>query len=120
ARYEILMLLSFSREGALPITKVGERLLVHPTGITKLVDKLEQCGLVTREANPRDRRGTLARITSAGRDLAREATRVLADVRFGVDLPDGELDRLAGLLGLVRDVSDRRRPAAPSRPGSPS
>lgn len=120
ARYEILMLLSFSREGALPITKVGERLLVHPTGITKLVDKLEQRGLVTREANPRDRRGTLARITSAGRDLAREATRVLADVRFGVDLPDGELDRLAGLLGLVRDVSDRRRPAAPSRPGSPS
>src|SRR5262245_53466319 len=46
ARYEVLMLLSFSRTGALPITKVGERLLVHPTGITKLVDKLEAQQLV--------------------------------------------------------------------------
>src|SRR5690606_16627100 len=31
ARYEVLMLLDFSRQGALPITKVGERLMVHPT-----------------------------------------------------------------------------------------
>src|SRR5690606_31439960 len=52
ARYEVLMLLSFSRTGALPITKMGERLLVHPTGITKLVDKLEAYGLVRREPNP--------------------------------------------------------------------
>ena len=52
ARYEVLMLLSFTSSGSLPITKVGERLMVHPTGITKLVDKLEQQGLVQRIANP--------------------------------------------------------------------
>src|SRR5437879_2427475 len=41
ARYEVLMLLSFSRKGCLPITKIGDRLMVHPTGVSKLVDKLE-------------------------------------------------------------------------------
>lgn len=105
ARYEILMLLSFSREGALPITKVGERLLVHPTGITKLVDKLEQRGLVTRERNPVDRRGTLARITPAGRRLGRRASKLLAEVRFGIDMPDAELEELGGLLLRLRDGS---------------
>jgi DNA-binding MarR family transcriptional regulator len=102
ARYEVLMLLSFARTGALPITKVGERLLVHPTGITKLVDKLEAQELVRREANPDDRRGTLARITPAGRDLGRRATDVLSGIRFGVDLGDDDIEQLTGLLRHLR------------------
>jgi DNA-binding MarR family transcriptional regulator len=102
ARYEILMLLSFSRTGALPMTKVGERLLVHPTGITKLVDKLEAQGLARREPNPRDRRGVLARVTPEGRRLGRRATAVLAGVRFGADLPDGDLRQLVELLRRLR------------------
>jgi DNA-binding MarR family transcriptional regulator len=102
ARYEVLMLLSFTRQGALPTTKVGERLLVHPTGITRLVDKLERHGLVEREPNPDDRRGTLVRILPAGRQLARKATRVLVDARFGIDLPDPELERMTRLLRALR------------------
>lgn len=98
ARYEVLMLLSFSSTGALPITKVGERLLVHPTGITRLVDKLEANELVHREANPDDRRGTLARITPAGRRLGRRASRFLAQMQFGVDLPNDDLEELVELL----------------------
>ena len=43
ARYEVLMLFA-SPAPRPPITKMGERLMVHPTGITKLVDKLEQQG----------------------------------------------------------------------------
>lgn len=104
ARYEVLMLLSFSRTGALPITKVGERLLVHPSGITKLVDKLEANDLVRREANPDDRRGTLARITPAGRQLSRQASRILADMRFGADLPDDDLEQLVELLRRLRSL----------------
>lgn len=105
ARYEVLMLLSFSRTGALPITKVGERLLVHPTGITKLVDKLEANELVRREDNPVDRRGRLVRITPRGRRLGRRASRLLADVRFGADLPDDDLRQLIGLLGRLRSAA---------------
>ena len=102
ARYEVLMLLRFSREGALPITKVGDRLMVHPTGITKLVDKLEQQGLVQREAHPTDRRGTLARITDEGRALAEEATRAVTGVRFGTDLDDDELEAVVDLVRRLR------------------
>lgn len=103
ARYEVLMLLSFSKHGALPMTKIGERLLVHPTGITKLVDKLEARDLVRREPNPADRRGVLVRVTPAGRRLGRRASKLLGEVRFGVDLPDPELRRLSKLLGMLRN-----------------
>lgn len=103
ARYEILMLLRFSRTGALPMTKVGERLMVHPTGITKLVDKLAQQGLVEREPNPADRRGTLARVTPAGVDLAAKASLAVADVRFGADLDDDDLEQLVGILRRMRE-----------------
>lgn len=102
ARYEVLMLLTFSRTGALPITKVGERLLVHPTGITKLVDKLEAEDLVRREPNPVDRRGTLVRLTPAGRRLAKRASKIIGSVRFGADLPDADLEHIIELLGRLR------------------
>lgn len=105
ARYEVLMLLSFSRAGALPITKVGERLLVHPTGITKLVDKLEAEDLVRREPNPTDRRGTLVRVTPAGRRLGKRASTIVGSVRFGADLPDADLELLIELLGRLRAQS---------------
>jgi DNA-binding MarR family transcriptional regulator len=105
ARYEVLMLLSFTSSGALPITKVGERLMVHPTGITKLVDKLEQQGLVQRIANPDDRRGILAEITDEGRVRAREATEAVTSVRFGADLADDDLEQIVALVRQWRSTA---------------
>ncbi|MEP6632276.1 MAG: MarR family transcriptional regulator, partial [Lapillicoccus sp.] len=60
ARYEALVLLAFSSAGELPMSKVGERLMVHPTSATHIVQRLEAQGLVRRGPNPRDGRGTLA------------------------------------------------------------
>src|SRR6476619_2771884 len=56
ARYEALVLLTFSRRGALPLGKMGERLQVHPTAVTSIGDRLEAQGLVTRVNHPTDRR----------------------------------------------------------------
>src|SRR5215212_436516 len=56
ARYEVLVLLSFSSTGRLPLSKIGERLMVHPTSVTNTVQRLEQAGLVQRTPNPRDGR----------------------------------------------------------------
>ena len=107
ARYEVLMLLGFSRRGALPTTKMAHRLMVHPTGVTKLIDKLEQQDLVRREPNPADRRGTLVRITPAGRRLATRATRAIEKMRFGIDLDDASLERIvAGLTHFRRASGD--------------
>src|SRR5260370_38487101 len=41
ARYEALVLLSFSRDGALPMRVIGERLMVHPTSVTDTIERLE-------------------------------------------------------------------------------
>ena len=78
------MLLSYSRDGSLPLSKIGERLQVHATSVTNVIDRLEAAGLVRREPNPRDGRGTLAVITADGRDVVAKATAELNAARFGL------------------------------------
>ncbi len=102
ARYEALVLLSFSRSGALPMRLVGERLMVHPTSVTNTIDRLERHGLVARRPNPLDGRGTLAEITPAGREVVREATAVLMAAGFG--LPGYDDDHLDEVFGLLRQL----------------
>jgi DNA-binding MarR family transcriptional regulator len=102
-RYEALMLLHFTRTGALPLGKMGDRLQVHRTSITNVVDGLERTGLVRRTAHARDRRSTLAEITERGREVAEAATRVLNEERFATGaLGDEDLDAITGLLRDLR------------------
>ncbi|NHN56329.1 MarR family transcriptional regulator [Calidifontibacter sp. DB0510] len=103
ARYEALVLLTFSRTGSLPMGKVGERLMIHPTSATNIVQRLAAAGLVERRPNPRDGRGALASITEEGRRRMEQATALLERERFGLDgLSDADHDRLYELLGRVR------------------
>lgn len=103
ARYEALVLLTFSRTGALPLSKIGERLMVHPTSVTNTVDRLERSGLVTRRPNPRDGRGVLAEITDAGRDVVRRATADLMAADFGMEMyGEAELGEMFDLLRTLR------------------
>ena len=83
ARFEVLMLLRFSRAGALPLGKIGERLQVHPASVTNAVDRLETSGFVARTPNPDDRRSVLATLTAEGRDVAERAADVLNAKVFG-------------------------------------
>ncbi len=77
ARYEILTLLSFTKRGSLPMTRMGALLQVHPTSVTSAVDRLESQGLVERLPHPTDRRAVLASITDTGRARALAATAAL-------------------------------------------
>jgi DNA-binding MarR family transcriptional regulator len=88
ARYEVLVLLSFSRSGSLPLSKVGERLMVHPTSVTNLIDRLEAQGLVARTVDAADRRRILASLTPAGRRVLKRATVALTDIEFAVGTLD--------------------------------
>jgi DNA-binding MarR family transcriptional regulator len=55
------------------------------------VDTLEKRGLIKRQSDPRDRRGVLAQVTQAGRELVRKATKMLEGIDWGVgELTDGE------------------------------
>ena len=61
ARYEALVLLHFSKAGALPMGKMGERLQVHPTSITSIIQRLEAAGYVVRTPHPTDGRAASRR-----------------------------------------------------------
>ena len=125
ARYEALVLLAFSRRGALPLRVMGERLMVHPTSVTNTVDRLERDGLVRRRPNPRDGRGTLAEITPAGREVVTRSTADLMAARFGMagygPFELGELfTLLRGLRVTAGDFRPEAAPVAVSAPGTPS
>ena len=103
ARYEALVLLAFSRTGALPLGKIRDRLMVHATSVTNIIDRLEAQGLVRRSAHPTDRRTTLAEITDDGRRVVDKATEAVGATDFGVGvLTDDELDQVTALLRKVR------------------
>ncbi len=108
ARFELLALLSFTRNGALPMAKASARLQVHPTSVTNAVDRLEAAGLVRRVAHPSDGRATLVEITDDGLGRVRAATATLNSEVFrrpgfsGDDL--AELTRI--LHGFRRDAGD--------------
>jgi DNA-binding MarR family transcriptional regulator len=103
ARYEALVLLSFSRSGALPMGIIGDRLMVHPTSATNIIQRLERQRLVVRKPNPRDGRGTLAEITPAGHHLVRQATADLMAAQFAVGgYAPAELEEMFTLLRGLR------------------
>jgi DNA-binding MarR family transcriptional regulator len=107
ARFEALLLLHFSANGELPLGKMGERLLVHPTSVTGTVDRLEAQGLIERVPHPSDRRATLARITEHGRQVAEDAVSRLAEARFGMaEWSDAELQQLSAMMQRVRREKD--------------
>ena len=113
ARYEVLVLLTFSRTGELPLKVIGSRLMVHPTSVTNAIDRLVAAGYVDRRPNPNDGRGVLAAITDDGRRVVERATAELTGLDFGLgDLLGGRPGELFDVLKRVRlgagDVAGRR------------
>jgi DNA-binding MarR family transcriptional regulator len=103
ARYEALVLLVFSRQGSLPMNVMGQRLQLHPTSVTNIVDRLQADHLVERNSHPSDRRTTLVTITEAGRQRQKMATVALTDIDFGlIGLDDTQTAQLTALLTRVR------------------
>src|SRR5688572_28909000 len=106
ARYEALVLLVFSSRGSLPLGKMGERLQVHPTSVTSIVQRLEAAGLVVRRPHPDDGRAVLAEITDEGRSLVDAATADLVSSDFALGaLGDDQLVALSELLAPVRHAA---------------
>jgi DNA-binding MarR family transcriptional regulator len=105
ARYEALVLLRFSRSGALPLKVIGSRLMVHPTSVTNTIARLAAAGLVERRPNPRDGRGVLAAITDEGRRVAEAATKDLLAADFGLAALD-EADREAMFVAMRKIRAD--------------
>ncbi|MGF0314021.1 MarR family transcriptional regulator [Rhodococcoides fascians A25f] len=102
SRYELLTLLTFTKNGALPMAKASARLQVHPTSVTNAVDRLESVGYVRRIPHPSDRRTTLVEITEQGRTLAVEATERLNTLVFAK--PGLARDKLMALVRILAEL----------------
>ena len=106
-RYEALMLLYYSRNGSLPLGKMGARLQVHPTSITNTIDGLQKLGYAERFRHEQDRRKWLAAITERGREVAVASTAVINDARFGTTpLKRRQLEELFEILRELRADAD--------------
>jgi DNA-binding MarR family transcriptional regulator len=68
-QYNVLRILRGSAEG-LPCGEIADRLITRDPDVTRLLDRMEKRGLISRARDSRDRRMVLARITSTGRKLA--------------------------------------------------
>lgn len=118
ARYEALVLLQFSRKGSLPLGKMGERLMIHPTSVTNIVDRLERSGFVRRVPHATDRRTILAEITDEGRAVVEKATDAVNAATFGMDgLGGDELEQLTLLLRRLRHSAGDFEEGAGPLPG---
>jgi MarR family 2-MHQ and catechol resistance regulon transcriptional repressor len=103
AQLNTLLVLRDAGPAGLPLTEIGQRLVVTKSNVTGLIDRLEREGLVERD-NHSDRRVTLAKLTPRGIALLETALprhrRILAELLGGLTLE--EKGQLIGLLTKLR------------------
>jgi DNA-binding MarR family transcriptional regulator len=101
ARYDVLVHLDMAG-GRLGLSEYAAAILLSPSGLSKLLDRMEASGQVRRDPDPRDARATFAVITPHGRALARKARRShhqLLQRTFGDALGDQDLADLNRIMG---------------------
>jgi DNA-binding MarR family transcriptional regulator len=104
AWYDVLLQLVEAPDRRLRMAELADRVLLSRSGLTRLVDRLQFDGLVTREPFPGDARGTYTVLTDAGFERLRSAAPVhLAGVReyWLSHFTDDELRELERLLAKV-------------------
>lgn len=104
-QYNALRLLRAAQPGGLQTLAVAERLVSRAPDITRLLDKLEERGLVARLRRPENRRVVEVRITPAGLtllDALAEEVRACHDKQLG-HLNARQLAQLVELLQAARE-----------------
>jgi DNA-binding MarR family transcriptional regulator len=103
-QYNVLRILRGAGQKGLCGREVAERLISRVPDVSRLLDRTEELGLISRERDAQDRRHVTARITEKGLALLDRATPDLEAVerqRFGQMDPEG-LQRLIDALDDVR------------------
>jgi DNA-binding MarR family transcriptional regulator len=103
--YDVLVQLS-EAGGRLRMAELAERLLLSRGGVTRLVTRMAEAGLVAREPCESDGRGFYATLTPPGRSALRRAWPTHAagvQRHFAAALQPGDAKALAAILGRVRD-----------------
>jgi DNA-binding MarR family transcriptional regulator len=102
-QFNVLRILRGAQPDGLCTLAVAGRMLEQAPGITRLLDRLERKGLVTRQRSSEDRREVRARITTAGLDVLGRLEQPVGDLdRAAMSaLSRSDQEQLAVLLGTV-------------------
>lgn len=109
AWFEVLLRISRADGGQVSMSSLAQQVALTGGGVTKLIDRMINAGLVERVPCPSDRRVSFAALTPAGRDTLGRATAVhAADLRRAFDgFTEHDLQALDGLLDRLRQASIR-------------
>jgi DNA-binding MarR family transcriptional regulator len=104
-QYNVLRILKGAGPGGLACKEIGERMITKDPDITRLLDRMEDRGLVMRTRDDKDRRVVTGRITEKGLKLVAELEQPLQKMHKQVmgHLDEKNLQTLVDLLELVRD-----------------
>jgi DNA-binding MarR family transcriptional regulator len=116
--FEVLLRLARTPGHRLRMSELAAQSAVTPSGLTRVIDRLTEVGLVARESCPTDRRSWYASITPEGLHRIRAAVPVhVAHIEEVVEavLSPGEFQALSATLRKLRDAAN---PAAAGSSGS--
>jgi DNA-binding MarR family transcriptional regulator len=102
--YDVLLRLARAPRRSLRMTDLAERVMMSPSGLTRVVDRLVEAGLVRRERASGDARVMLASLTDEGRRVVRRAARThLRGIRehFTGQLTGAQLREVAAALETI-------------------
>ena len=114
--YEALLVLSRAEHGRLKRVDLARSLLLTPSGITRLLQGLEDAGLVERASCPTDLRVTYAQLTDTGREKLEEASGShIASICALVEehLEHDEIQAVAEILGKFPGVAESDESCSP-------
>jgi len=105
SQYNVLRILRGASPDGLACQEISERMISRDPDITRLLDRLEARGLVTRTRDQEDRRVVTARITLEGLRLLEALDELIAEVdRYALQhLGEQRLRTLIQLLELARE-----------------
>jgi DNA-binding MarR family transcriptional regulator len=103
SRYDVLMHLDVAG-GRLGLSELASAIVLSPSGLSKLLDRMETSGLLHREPDPRDARSTFAKITPRGRSLVRrvrQSHHAWLQQVFGDALDDRDVAELTRIMERI-------------------
>jgi DNA-binding MarR family transcriptional regulator len=108
SKFEVLLKLAEAPGGRMRMLELAQSVLLSKSGLSRLVDRMEEAELVRRERCPSDRRGAYAVLTDEGRHLLRRSAPVhLRGIQehFAAHLADHEVWVLIHALGKVNTAA---------------
>ena len=102
-QYNALRILRGARPEGLPCRGIADRMITHDSDITRLLDRMEKRGLISRERQKDDRRVVRTRITTKGMELLKPLDGPMRDLHRRQFRHMGE-PRLKALYNLLEEI----------------